>query len=157
MLNDAGFFVTLSFLIFLWVFLKKGWGVLLKMMDTKIHQIQENFNTLQNARDKAMLERDAVRHSLSQLDEKMTVMIEETQKRVELIHAQSREELSKLILNRKDGANEKIKALKASFERLIFQELADEITQQVIERLRACEETELSQKALLKSLQRPPF
>jgi hypothetical protein len=94
---------------------------------------------------------------MNQLDAKLSTMMEETQKRVDFIHAQSREELSKLILTRKDVANEKIRSLKFSCERTIFQELSDKITHQVIERLRACEETEVGQKALLRSLQCPPL
>jgi F-type H+-transporting ATPase subunit b len=131
MLTDAGFFVTVSFFLFVLVLVKKGGGLLASILDEKIGRIRGEFEALVKDRERALVDLDRLSHLMNQLDVTLNAMVEDAKNQVDSIHTQSREELSKLILQRKDLANEKIRVLKATFERLILQKVSAEIVEKV--------------------------
>ncbi len=154
MFTDTGIFIIFSFLMFLWVLVQKGKVFLMTALDQKIERIRTEFETLKKEKEEASWGLEKLLQSVAETDHMLENMLEDAEKKIQLIQDHSHDVLLKSISARQEAAQERMNNIKKAFESLILIDISEKIIEHVSAVLRQDMFTEKQQKTLLESLKK---
>jgi F0F1-type ATP synthase membrane subunit b/b' len=154
MFTDTGIFIIFSFLMFLWVLVQKGKVFLMTALDQKIERIRTEFETLKKEKEESSWRLEKLLQSVAETDQMLENMLEDAEKKIQLIQDHSHDVLLKSINARQEAAQERMNNIKKAFESLILIDISEKIIEHVSAVLRQDMFTEKQQKSLLESLKK---